>query len=346
MINAQRQKAKLLSWGAVALMALAATVWVIRQVLPPAMTAIASASGAVADARWSDGDWFWIETRPEKAPRLVRVSGGRETEVVSDPGLTTYAAAKGQVAYVLPKAREWALFVSSAASGGAREIVTVPTQPHGILFDGDRLLWLDQTEPLLDAAPPIPPLGARTRLMSVPLSGGTPVELARVMEPLAGGVVGVADGKVVFTAYRHGQPGGTAIYRTKSQAGGAERIAAVAGLQTAVVSSNGLIYWTAPSAEASNSSRTVCVHVAGARGVFTTADWLDGYGRLQATPKGVFYLEEGARGSAWAIGSEGRLARSIELPDSVRVRAVGNGALLVQKEISPTSASLYRMDMP
>ncbi len=302
----------------------------------------------MASAAWSDGSWCWLEAAGTQKSRLARSSGAAITQVAAFPEIRSFAVGDGKAAWIAGSAKKWTIGSASFEGTGQSTVWTGDHEPRGLLVANHRVYWLDQGPPLIAEADVLPPLNSRLRLLSAPVEGGgTPAVAGEIMESNGLQIVGIHGGEIYVSALRGNIQGITAIYRVPTDGGPVQRVAAETGAQQALLAHDGTLYWTAPSREAAQPERVVCVSRTASDGrPVTLQDWMPYGGHLYETPSGITYIDGAAIGAVWHIGDSRSLPTSVTMPPGYVALSVGNNEVLLQSNAVGKGVSLYRVSLP
>jgi hypothetical protein len=318
-----------------------------RIVVPPSPVPIATAHGPVSGAAWKDGAWYWLEAAGTPGARVMRVGGSRSGAVAAAAGITEFAVGDGRVAWIGGSGKNWSIGAAPLDGGAASAIWNGEQQPRGVCIAERRIYWLEQRPPPVPDSGPFPPLDSTVAVMSAPLDGGSATSIGTILEPMGGRVLGVHDSQIYVTTSRAKLHDVTADYRLPSGGGAAHRIAAGVGRQDALLSSTGTLYWTAPSPEASQPQRALCVRRLLRDGkIETLDDWLPTGGTLYETGQGIIYVDSSWSATAWPIGSGRGLAHAVPPPANFAVAAAGADGLLLRRTDAAKDVTLYRIPLP
>ena len=325
----------------------AAGYFIWRSAQPPIPVLVVETHGAVAGTLWNRGVWYWIDDAGTPAARLVRSNGGAAVKLAADSGVTDFSVGDTKIAWTVREGTSWLIKAAAPDGSVPATVWTGEQEPHGICVAGSRIYWLQQLPPAARYAEPLPPLSNTVRLQAVSLTGGAPTSVGDIMEMQGAKVLGEHDGQVYVKLSRGSLQNVTVIVRVPAAGGAAQRLAAVHGEQDALVSRNGILYWTAASRESADVERVACVARLSSNGATEWLDdWLPSGGRLCEGADGVYYLGGNVgTGSAWPIQARRQLPEGFTLPLGFSALAVGSGEALVQEPGVAKSASLYRIPL-
>jgi hypothetical protein len=320
---------------------------IARSILPPSARAFVTAQANPINPVWHNGDWWWIEKKD--GSRLVRASGTETHDAARAEEIDSFSVTGDNVVWASRNGKQWSISVATTGGGSARKIADCDQKPSGVFAAKDQICWSESVPPPFAGAETLPPLGATSRILSAPLSGGPPKTLCSVLEGEIRQVLGVHGDMVYFVAIRPGGLGSTAIYSAPVSGGAAGRVAAAAGKQTAVLTRDGILYWVTSSRETSSIGTACAAKRLGPNGkVEVLTDWLPYGGRLVETDRGVYYLDDTYESQAWRIGVDRDLPRPLRNPESTAVIGAGGSELLL-KQIGidkPTTIPISRMALP
>ena len=318
-------------------------IW--RSSQPQVPLFVAKTGAPSARAEWHDGAWYWLEGAGTPAARVMRGDNSAPTVAVSASLITSYAIGPGKIATIAGMGNKWSISLANTAGGGSSTVWSGDREPRGLYFSDQRLYWLDQAPPAVPNADAFSPLAPSVRVMVMPMAGGAPTLVGSVMEIQGGRILGVKDGQITLTATRSGLQDVTTIYRIPIAGGVARRIAAETGQQQAVLSRDGVLYWTGPSREAAQPTRVVCVRRLGRDGrTEWLQDWLPYGGALYESGDSVYYVGGSGIPGVWPIGGANPLPQPAKLPTGYTALAVGNGGILLQSD-SEKIPTLYRISL-
>lgn len=339
-----------LLWGLVCLAVLAGGyyVWAAKRTNPPAY--LAKAGAAPTDIQWKDGAWYWLEGAGTPASRLMRANAGDLKPVAAASGISAYSVAGGKLAWNAKEGNQWTISVASFEGSDKRVLWTGAREPKGICLIEDRVYWLEDLPPSVPKSGPLPPLDASVQMVSMSLSanGGQPV-ITPLLEAQGAQVLGARDGQVYVVAQRPTPLNVTTIYRIGLKEGTAHRLVGETGQQSALLTKEGVLYWTAPSREAADTGTITCIRrLSKEEKPETLDDWMPPRGHLFETDKGIYYIDGANVQGAWPVTGQRALPRAVPVPANYAVLAAGGHDLLLlqnTESLTPTYP-LYRMPLP
>ncbi|MFN3648747.1 MAG: hypothetical protein ACK47B_04125 [Armatimonadota bacterium] len=248
---------------------------------PPGGGGAPAAKPQIISFAGSDGRWAWLRRVGETVELFQGTAAGEKTLLAKGSDWREVALT-GETAWLLRSegGRGELLSLPIGAPGTPKAELTGLRAPQGLLAEGDRLFWLERAEgaPLGPVFIPAAASGLRlmtrqagqTRVLSEwPAAEIPPGEMLGFTPGTR--VVGLGDGAVFV------QETGitsTTYYRVPETGGEAQRVAAASGMQQGVVHES-VLYWTAPSEEASNFDVTASIHRLRPGGKpETLTDWL------------------------------------------------------------------------
>lgn len=307
-----------------------------------------NARGPISKATKQDGSWYWLEGVGKTGIRLARVGGRVEKDIANAEQITSYAVSSGKVAWISKDKTNWSVSIASVDGTGKQVVWSGTQEPHGVCIAENRLIWLQSVPALILDSGSLPPLTGTTQIVSVPITGGAPAVIATLLELNGKQIIGIQGGQVYAAAYRDAYPGVTAIYRAPLSGGNARRIVGETGDQSAILTKDGSLYWTAPSREATHYQTTVCIRRLGKDGKPETfTDWLPSLGKLYDSAHGIYYVDGSFLPSLWLVSGRTDLPRSIAMPENSEPLSVGDNEVLIhgKRSISNDSA-VSRMSLP
>lgn len=320
----------------------------MRFLTPPKPASFVTAGSLPTQARWHESVWYWLET-PEKAKaRLMRADSSGARPLVEADQLTSYALDAGKIAWIARDGKTWKITLSALNGTNPQTVWSGDTTPRGLYISGDKLYYLEQTPPVIPNSGALPPLGSRLRILALPVTGGTPAEIASLLESEGDEIAGVHDGQLYVKAFRTGVPGATVIFRVPVSGGTPKRIVGEAGRQSVLMTRDGTLYWTAASPEDSRANNAFCVRRLGKDDKpETLTDWLPANGRLFETRRGLVYVDGDYQPTAWPLSGARELPHPLYTLRDYGVVAAGDGELLLRQMYKPQSDfSLYRIGIP
>lgn len=300
-------------------------------------------------ARSHDGVWYWVESEKGQSRLLRDMKVIAKAEVIS-----SYAVDNGTIVWAAKEGSQW--MMRKAAQGGADTTIwTGDREPQGLSISRGNLFWTTaSSEGLTNNIPqnmPFPALSPRLKVYRQPLGNTTgqtePSVLATLYES-AGDVVGADAENVYIRAIRQGAPGSTALYALPLTGSALpRRLAGEAGVNPALLSPEGTLYWVGPSRDSSEVSAACLRRWTKSGEAETVMDWLPAGGDLSNTPRGVCYVNAIGTGSIWPVVRPGDLPKSLLLPIGYTVLAADEGSVLLRKSgLTAPGIALYRMPLP
>jgi hypothetical protein len=295
-----------------------------------------------------DGAWYWLE-QPKKAPaRLVRAGDSGMKAIATAEALPRYAVENGKLLWSARQGGRWTIFAAAADGSGQRALWDGAEEPMGLTLAEGRAYWLHRVPAPVPDGAPFPTLSASLDVQSMSQDGGLVTTVGHLWEPDDGEVLGLHDNALYVSVYRHGQPGCFSIYRI-AQGAPAVRIAGESGRSTALLTHDGVVYWLAPSREATNA---YCLRRIDSRRnggqTETLSDWLPTLSTLYETTHGV--LCDGLQDNFPALYRSGQrdvFPQALPIPDNYMALAAGeNAILLAAKGASFATPTLYWMRLP
>ena len=339
----------------VALLCLVGVFLIWRSTVLPRPTLFARTSAAVTGAVWHDGVWYWMEGARTPKGRLIRGSDSGPKELFAGEPITSFAVGEGKIAWIAGAAGHWSISAAAIIDGsGRKSLWSGSGEPRGLFLAGGNAYWLDPAPPLVPKYNVFAPLGPTVNVVSVPLEGGEPKIIGAIMEPRGEAILGLRDGLLYIVASRAGLQDATTIYSLPTAGGTARRLAGEVGEQHPLLARDGSLYWPAPSDEAAQQEKIVCIRRivpdrkdgSNTSRVETLQEWLPSGGKLYDTGAGVYYVDGGFYPSAWPISAGKKLPRSIPLPGGYTVVAVGDRDMLVQSTGVGPDLPLFRTPLP
>lgn len=332
----------------ISLLCLTAVFLAVRSQIPQAPSRFADAGAAPVRMQWHEGAWYWLETPKNANARLMRADDSGARPIAEAKQIPSYFLADGKIAWTAQEADAWNIVTAAHDGSGKQTLWSGARAPRGLCLAEGHVYWLEQVPAAVPDSGPMPPLGNTLRVLSLPLEGGAPSEIASLMEPDGEQVVGVHSGRLYFTAYRPGPPGVTMIYQKALAGGEIKRIAGEAGRHHVLLSREGGLFWTAPSAEDSRANIAVCIRRLDAAGKpETVMDWLPVGGQIFETHRGLLYVDGSFQPMAWPVSASKQLPRPVPMGQDFGAVAAGNGELLLRRMYSSLSDyTLYRVSLP
>ena len=308
----------------------------------------AQAGASLTEVMWREGNWYWLEAAGKPGSRLIRANASGSLPPIAAPGINAYAVADGMAVWSAHDGNHWTITLAAADGSGKNTLWAGEQELSGLCIAEGRVFWMVSIPPTLPESGPLPPLTNKLQIVSVPTAGGSPEVIATLLETTGKQVIGVHDGQLYVSAVRHTSPEVTTIYRVALNGGSAHRVAGETGVQPALLTKEGALYWSAPSRESTQRDKVVCIRRLGKEDKpETLTDWLPGGGHLYESGRGVCYVDGDPLPAAWAVSAGLELPRSIPLPQDFSVLSVGNGELLLKSSASPSANfPIYRMGLP
>ena len=324
---------------AIAIAIVAALAVSTRRVAQP--TLISDAARGVTRPSLRDGSWYWIEQRDPSHAVLVRVDATKtKHDISSAEQIDDYAIAPGHIFVISRNGKTWQAALADMDGGQIHEVWSGNDQPHGAVISGDSVYWMRPKPALIPDAGAFPPLGPQCEVMSSPLAGGESHVITTIMEPKGDEVIGAAGGAVWLSAERPGTQNATTIYRVSVADGETHRVVGETGLQSAVLTTAGVLYWTAPSREAQNFGEVICIRRLGeSRTTETLNEWLPAGGRLFDTRHGPCYVDGTYAPRAWPVTAHADLPTPVRVADGYVVLAAADDDLLLRPKNDPQQKS-------
>lgn len=332
---------RLLLLAAIAIVAIVA----VRHFRVTAPDRFVPSATAVSNASWHSDHWYWKERIGKKAEALVRVESGAIRRLATAEKIGDYFATPTHMLWAALDGSAWTIQISDAQAGGIKELWRGAAEPRGLYLGADTAYWLQSAPAAIPADAVLPPLGAQIELIGAPFSGSQPRVISRVMEPFGSQILGITNGEVWLTAIRQSLHNATTIYRVPAGGGFATRVVGETGIQNALLTPGGTLYWTAPCADAANPDMIVCIRRMSPAGkIETQTAWLNPKGRLFNTQRGVVYVDGGFSASAWPVGSYAVLPAATPSPPGYSVLSAGDDdLLLIPTGVVGAATPLYRV---
>lgn len=317
-----------------------------RQAQKPVL--LGHAQGVPTSIQRHDGAWYWLEQTKATGTHLMRAADSGIKTLATAEALPRYAVENGKVIWSARQGERWTIFIAAADGSSPRALWSGPEEPIGLTLSEGRVCWLHRVPAPAPDGAPFPTLSASFDLLTMSQDGGAVTTAGRIWEPDDAEVLGSHDNALYVSAYRHGRSSSFRIYRI-SQGAPAVRIAGENGQRMALLTRDGVIYWLAPSREATNAEclRRIDSRRNGGRAE-TLSDWLPAQSTLYETAHGVVCsgIQDGFP-ALFPAGQRDVFPQALPIPDNyVALAASENEALLATRETFSSTPTLYRMRLP
>lgn len=334
----------LLIWiAAVVVAGIAAYAYVMRTRL--VATPLCVAEAVPEKARFVAGNWVWLE-RSGKSAAVVSVRGGRRSLIARHDRIADLWPSASLVAWIAGDGETWTIRTAKPDGSEVRVIAECAGKPLAVWTDGRQMAWLvDVPAKVATAASFIPSLGRTTELWRS--RQGETVRAGVLAEGLASAqILGVREGAYLVSCVRDEGIRCSVLYAIGPHVPPI-RFAGEVGWVSALLSSDGLIYWTAPS-RGSNSLLTGCIRSADTSSLTpaTVADWLPAGGRLVETKRGIVVVGVGSE-TAWRIDAAKRIGVPVPmLPAEWPVGGGDDVLLTVRRAKTPGRVVVNTVRLP
>lgn len=334
----------LLVWAALVDVAgIAAYAYVSRT--RPVVKPLCVAEAVPEEASLVGGRWVWLE-RTEKSAAVVTVRGGRRSVIARHVRISGFGPSASLIAWGAGDGKTWAIRTAKPDGADVRVVAECAGKPLAVWTDGRQVAWLvDVPVKTLTAASFIPALGRTTELWRS--REGQTARAGILAEGLTSAqILGVREGAYLVSCVRDEGIRCSVLYAIGPHMAPI-RFAGEVGWVSALLSSDGQIYWTAPS-RGSNSLLTGCVRSADTSSLtpVTVADWIPAGGRLVETKRGIVVMGGGSE-TAWRMDAVKRIGVPLPmLPTQWPVGAGGDVLLTVKRAKTPGRVAVNTVRIP
>ncbi len=333
-----------LIWAALAVSAGVAGFAYVSRTRPVA-TSLCVAEAVPEEARLVGTDWVWLE-RTKDAEAVVVVRQGRRNVIARHARIAGFWPAASRIAWAALDGETWTIRTSRPDGSDTKVVTECPGRPLAVWTSGTDIAWLiDVPTPSKTMADFIPTLGRKAELWRS--RDGQPRRVGELAEAFTTAqILGYREGAFLVAGVREEGIRCSVLYVVGPHLAPI-RLAGEAGAVRAMLSSDGQVYWTAPS-RGSNSLLTGCIRTADLSSLLpeTVADWLPAGGTPNETRRGVVVTGGGSE-TAWRIDPERRIGVPIPmLPDQWPVGAGGDLLLTVRRAKMPGKVAVNTVRMP
>jgi hypothetical protein len=301
-------------------------------------TPLGKFKGLPTAVRYHNGAWYWIAQIDSKKSVFLRVASNNRKEIASAEAINSYHIVEGRLVWLEKSGKEWIIRTADEQGGGRSDLYKSKTEMMGLGTSEKSLLWLQRSAPILPFDNPYPTLSPQLDLMEMSLAGGAPKRIARLPESGVGTVVGKSDGAIYVTTYRNLRPSNGCVYRIPLDSLKPTRVVSVRGEPYAIFARDGMLYWTANSADISPPAGGTSVRRLDNQGkVETMNDFLPFLGKVYDTPQGVLFVDSAVPPTLWRMPSPDEFPTPVPVPEGYSGLALSDNHLLY---ITRTSTSI------